>query len=108
MADINDTTGNRTPSTPVAEPSGRPHVEIGDIVDGRYKINTFLGEGGMAMVFQVDRLYFQDICAMKVGKHSLAQLSGQRFHKEAIAACSLDHPNLLRVYDFGIVREHYP
>jgi|AGTN01.2.fsa_nt_gi Serine/threonine protein kinase len=107
MAEFDDTTGNRTP-TPVAEPSSRPHVEIGETIDERYKITSFLGEGGMAMVFQVERLHFNDVCAMKVGKHTLSQVSGQRFHKEAIAACSLEHPNLLRVYDFGIVKEQYP
>lgn len=103
-----DTTGNRTPSTPVAEPSSRPQVEIGEIIDERYKITSFLGEGGMAMVFQIERLHFDDTCAMKLGKHTLSQVSGQRFRKEAIAACSLEHANLLRVYDFGIVKEQYP
>lgn len=102
-----DTTGNRTPS-PVAEPSSRPHVEIGEIIDERYKVISFLGEGGMAMVFQIERLFFKDTCAMKLGRHTLSQVSGQRFRNEAIAACSLEHPNLLRIYDFGIVKEQYP
>jgi eukaryotic-like serine/threonine-protein kinase len=70
---------------------------------GRYRLEAPLGRGGMAEVFRArDRELRRDV-AVKVLMPHLARDRQvvARFHREARAAASLDHPNILRVYDVG-------
>lgn len=85
-----------------------PNLTADTVIDSRYRVISKVGEGGMAIVYKVERLYFGDFCAMKVGKHPVEQKSGRRFHQEAKTSIHLDHPNLLKVYDFGLISEQFP
>jgi hypothetical protein len=71
---------------------------------GPYEVVSFLGAGGMAEVYRArDTRLGRDI-ALKVVKESRAASPElvRRFEQEARIAGSLNHPNLVAVYDFGL------
>lgn len=82
--------------------SGRLH--LGDVVDDRYRIMRFLGEGGMGTVFEVERTTDGRRFALKVLAGSTSPVDAARFAREAEIAAQLDHPNLVRVLDVGFSR----
>ncbi len=77
-----------------------------DLVDrmlGRYKIIKLLGEGGMGAVFKGRDITLQRDVAIKVlHPHLLRQPDlKERFLQEARSAARLDHPGIVKVFDFG-------
>jgi serine/threonine protein kinase len=71
---------------------------------GRYEIRSKLGEGGMGEVYRAtDHKLNRDV-AIKVLPTSLTTNSDRlhRFEQEAQAAGTLNHPNILAVYDVGV------
>ncbi len=77
---------------------------LGKIFNGKYEIQSILGKGGMSVVYKARDVFMERIVAVKILRANLVadKLSIQRFKQEAQAAALLDHPNILRVYDFGI------
>jgi tRNA A-37 threonylcarbamoyl transferase component Bud32 len=76
---------------------------IGRTVSGKYKIEKFLGGGAMGAVYKARFAALEKNVAVKVMHRSIAvdpNFVG-RFHREAKAASRLDHPNSMRVIDFG-------
>ncbi|HYW74579.1 MAG TPA: protein kinase [Pyrinomonadaceae bacterium] len=71
---------------------------------GRYEIRSKIGEGGMGEVYRArDEKLNRDV-AIKVLPASLSQDEGRlhRFEQEAQAAGTLNHANILAVYDVGV------
>jgi hypothetical protein len=73
------------------------------LIAGRYELLGRLGTGGAATVYQARDVRLDRIVAVKV-LHE--QLAGDpdflaRFQREARVAASLNHPNLIDVYDYG-------
>lgn len=70
---------------------------------GRYKILSLLGEGGMGAVFKGEDPTLQRVIALKVMHPHLARQPGfaERFLQEARSAARLDHPNIVKVYEFN-------
>ena len=68
---------------------------------GRYKLLGQLGSGGMSTVYLGEHVLMQRRVAIKVlPRARVADTSYlARFHREARAAASLDHPNIVRAYD---------
>ncbi|HHW94045.1 MAG TPA: Stk1 family PASTA domain-containing Ser/Thr kinase [Clostridiaceae bacterium] len=75
----------------------------GTIVAERYCVVRTLGQGGMATVYLADDLATRERVAVKVMHADLANDPEfvRRFATEARAAASLDHPNIVRVLDYG-------
>jgi eukaryotic-like serine/threonine-protein kinase len=75
----------------------------GTIVDGRYKILSRLGAGGMADVFLAEDEQLGRKVALKLLYSRFAEDPGfvERFRREAQAAAGLQHPNVVNVYDRG-------
>src|SRR5229473_1568097 len=70
---------------------------------GRYEIRSQLGAGGMGEVYRArDEKLNRDV-AIKVLPAALSQDADRlrRFEQEAQAAGTLNHPNILAVYDVG-------
>jgi eukaryotic-like serine/threonine-protein kinase len=75
----------------------------GTMIDGRYKILSRLGAGGMADVFLAEDEQLGRKVALKLLYQRFAEDSGfvERFRREAQAAAGLQHPNVVSVYDRG-------
>jgi serine/threonine-protein kinase len=68
----------------------------------RYRIDRRLGEGGMATVYLAEDLKHDRKVALKVLKPELAAVLGaERFVQEIKTTASLQHPNILPLFDSG-------
>jgi len=79
-----------------------PH--IGRLLAGQYKVEALLGRGGMGAVYRGVQLSVDRPVAIKLisaGLPDPAQ-SLQRFRREAEATGRLNHPNTIRLFDFGL------
>ncbi len=73
------------------------------IIDGRYRVISRLGSGGMADVYLAqDQLLGREV-AVKVLHHHFAedQEFVERFRREASSAAALSHPNIVGIFDRG-------
>ncbi len=89
---------------------GGDAVMINTILGGRYEIIEEIGKGGMAYVYKARCIILNRIVALKVLRDDLegGEEFLKRFNKEAQAAASLTHPNIVSVFDFGIDHgKHY-
>ena len=70
---------------------------------GAYFIQSKLGEGGMAQVYKAYHARLRREVAIKVILPQVADKSGfrERFEREAQLIASLEHRNIVAVYDFG-------
>lgn len=77
---------------------------IGQILDGKYRIEAKLGSGGMGDVYRATRLLIGDTVAIKFLHAHLASnpQAAQRFRHEAVTATRLRHRNIVAIYDVGI------
>lgn len=73
------------------------------ILNGRYRIDGVVGDGGMAVVYRGWDTVLNRVVAIKVLREQYA-INDQflaRFRREAQAAAGLAHPNIVNVYDVG-------
>jgi len=77
---------------------------IGEILDGKYRIDRQLGAGGMGNVYLATHLGTTRVVAVKViaPKWAADPQFLARFQREAQACGRLRHPNIVNVTDFGI------
>ena len=70
---------------------------------GKYQITDFLGQGAMGVVYRALDPLLGRYVAIKVMSQGIAsdQELRDRFLREARAAGSLQHPNIITIYDFG-------
>jgi serine/threonine protein kinase len=75
------------------------------LLAGRYEFLGFLGRGGFASVYQVRSASLQRLEALKVllETHVEGSEFARRFRQEARVAASLEHPSIVKIYDFGHV-----
>lgn len=80
---------------------------IGQVLDGRYKVESVLGQGGMGMVFRGIQTSVQRPVALKTLHPQLAMAPTffERFRREAEIASRLHHPNIITIFDFGRTAE---
>ena len=83
-----------------AEPAQR--LAPGALGAERYRIVSFLDEGGMGAVYRVEHLHMRKTFALKVLHRALVDRPEMltRFEREAVAAGSIDHPNVAAATDF--------
>ncbi|MDB4962502.1 MAG: serine/threonine protein kinase with repeat [Myxococcales bacterium] len=76
---------------------------IGMLVDGRYRLDSTLGRGGMGLVYRAHHVGLRRQVAVKILHPSLAASPEvrNRFEREALAVGKIDHPNCVSVYDSG-------
>jgi serine/threonine protein kinase len=76
---------------------------LGEVVDGRFRIDQVLGEGGMGKVYRAMQLSVDRPVALKVLHKSVDsnQEFIKRFLREARVISGFNHPNIVRLVDFG-------
>src|SRR6266566_2735278 len=75
---------------------------VGDEFAG-YRVRSVLGRGGMSVVYQAENLRLNNVIALKVLAPELAadDVFRARFLEESRIAASLNHPNVIPIYDMG-------
>ncbi len=75
---------------------------VGDEFAG-YRVRSVLGRGGMSVVYQAENLRLSSIIALKILAPELASDDAfrARFLEESRIAASLNHPNVIPIYDMG-------
>lgn len=80
-------------------------MQVGDIVDGRFRLLDLLGEGAAGKVFRAEDLgKGRMLVALKL-LHAKDPRWENFFRREFEVLSRLHHPNLVRVYDFGAAPE---
>ncbi len=77
---------------------------VGSVLDGRYSVDSLLGEGGLGRVYRGRHLKLGRPVAIKVLLEELRAQTNvrQRFEREAKAVAALNHPNIVTITDFGV------
>ncbi len=88
------------------EPTAR-EISAGDVLEGKWRVEKKLGEGGMGTVVLATDLQLQRLVAVKVLARHLCHdaTSVARFEREARLTAQLDHPNIIPVYAVGRFHE---
>ncbi len=90
------------------EKAGLP-FKSGDVIDGKFQVVDFLGEGGMGAVYRVKHLTLGKELALKTFRsNQIDQEAWLRFQREAQSIGRLQHENIIRIYDFGISEGNRP
>ncbi|HZJ63820.1 MAG TPA: serine/threonine-protein kinase, partial [Kofleriaceae bacterium] len=73
------------------------------IAGGKYEIVELLGEGGMGAVYKARQVAMDRMVALKLIRPEVvtSRSAVARFHKEMLVTAKVEHPNTIRVYDFG-------
>ncbi len=76
---------------------------IGQTINNRYRLDSLLGDGGMGTVFRAfDRNLERQVAIKLMHGHFARQPEFRlRLIQEAQTAAKLDHPSIVRIYDFG-------
>src|ERR1700726_4287174 len=69
---------------------------------GNYRLIRLLGEGGFAEVYLGEHLHLGTEAAIKILHTQLSSDDVEQFRAEARIIARLEHPNIVRVLDFGI------
>jgi serine/threonine-protein kinase len=84
-------------------PAGAAEDLLGTVLEGAYRIERLIGEGGMGAVYEAAHLRLGTRVAVKVMARELAANSEAlaRFHREALVTSGLGHPHIVQVLDFS-------
>ncbi|MGH7551424.1 MAG: serine/threonine-protein kinase, partial [Longimicrobiales bacterium] len=79
-----------------------PSARLQRALEGRYRIQRGIGEGGMATVYLAEDLKHDRMVALKVLRPELAAVVGaQRFLTEIKTTANLQHPHILPLFESG-------
>ncbi len=94
-----------TPGYPTTDPEEIEDPMIGQVIDGRYRIDSRLGEGGMGEVYAASHVHIEKRVAIKLLRKEVLtnEEAVQRFRQEARSASSIGHRNIIAIEDFGMV-----
>src|SRR5574344_157512 len=78
-------------------------IKINDLINNRYKVTNILGHGGMSDVFEARDIIFRRPVAIKIIKPEFADNAENiiRFENEARFSSALNHPNIIKIYDYN-------
>jgi serine/threonine-protein kinase len=79
------------------------HALLGQVLEGTYRIQRLLGEGGMGAVYEATQVRLNKRVAVKVMARELTANPEAlaRFRREAEVTSGLGHPHIVQVFDFG-------
>lgn len=76
---------------------------IGEVLEGKYRLRSVLGRGGMGVVYEAEHTVISRRMAVKMlhGEHLGSDEMAQRFLQEAKSASTIRHPNVIEIQDVG-------
>jgi eukaryotic-like serine/threonine-protein kinase len=79
------------------------YPQPGDVLDGKYRVERLLGEGGMGAVAKATHLLRRAPVALKFMSGAVLSLQGavERFVNEGVAASQIDSDHVVKVFDVG-------
>ncbi len=80
-------------------------LESGKVFQGKYKVIKMIGSGGMGQVYVANHIALGSKVAIKVLNTTFIgdeEEATDRFKREAKATAAIDHPNAVKVFDFGV------
>ncbi len=82
-------------------------LEAGTVLDGRYRVEAKVGEGGMGVVCRAYDEVLEKVVALKtLHAQMMSDPKAQRDLRQEVALCQdLTHPNIVRVYDLQVGSE---
>lgn len=82
---------------------------IGKVLGNRYEIVEKIGGGGMSVVYKARCRVLNRYVAIKILRNELISDSDfvDKFKQESLSAASLNHPNIVNIYDTGIEDDIY-
>jgi serine/threonine protein kinase len=94
--------GPQTENAAIRIDTIRPPLRPGDSFKG-FEVLKILGQGGMGVVYKARQQSLNRLVALKLLNSQLASSEefAARFDREAKVLASLNHPNVVQVYDFG-------
>ena len=80
-----------------------PYPQPGEVLDGKYRVEHLLGEGGMGAVAKATHLLRRAPVALKFMSGAVLSLQGavERFVNEGVAASQIDSDHVVKVFDVG-------
>ena len=86
---------------------GSTRIEVGGVLAGRYRLDRLIGSGTFGVVYRAHHMDLAYDVAIKVLHPSVtgSEETRRRFHLEGVAACRVQHPNAVRVTDFGVTED---
>lgn len=91
-------------STAMPSSTAAPSIDrTGQLISGRYRICSLVGEGGMGAVYVAEHTHMRKRFALKLLHADMAENQEvlARFRREAEAAAHVEHPNIVAATDFG-------
>ncbi len=82
------------------DPASAP-LHAGDVLDGRYRLERKLGEGGMGTVWVAHQIALEREVALKLLNAAFAETLRTRLRHEALTLAAVHHPAVVQVYDYG-------
>lgn len=81
----------------------REQLAVGEILDGKYRVEALIGSGGMGAVYRARHIELDSTRAIKLMRPELAKDESfvHRFENEAHLAEGVRHPNVVALYDFA-------
>jgi len=78
-------------------------ARVGQVIAGRYRIQSLLSSGGMGVVYIAEQVSIGRNVALKLLRPDKLgdEVAGRRFEREALAISELASPHTVRVHDFG-------
>lgn len=79
----------------------------GSVLEGRYRIERVLGEGGMGIVYRASHVNLKRQVAIKLLHPDVAKdpVIFERFRQEAQSASAIGHRNIVDIRDFGVLED---
>lgn len=86
-----------------------PTLKIGDLLAGRFKVKTLIGQGQHGIVYLTDDLQLNIQTAVKLLHPSICKDPHQllKFKNELLLVRQLSHPNIIRVHEYYSDNEHH-
>src|SRR5205823_12876436 len=84
-----------------------PESIVGEVIDGKYKVESFIAQGGMGAVYRARHILLGDQVVIKTLRSEMRNNAEwlKRFQREGKAARGFRHPNAVTVYHLPAGRD---